>query len=194
MTPFQAMLARPLPLDSGLRDHDWQPGEPRRAVPFRAAGVITPEAMLSNTAYELMELRRRANGGHLSPDHQRPPRTGGDEDEAARRLSDAWTRVPDLAAARRELEQLYHDTGDRRAIEAARAIGTALDARQRASHRGELTCRFCHKTIERQTITGPPPEFCSRSCESKDYRQRRRDAEAAAAKPVPPPRDLTAPR
>jgi hypothetical protein len=184
LVPYSAMV--PVPLDSGMRDHDYEPGERRRAVIPRATGTVTAEMMLSNTAYELAELRSRdrAVSGRPAPDRKRPA-VAADQDEAARHLSDAWTRVPSPEQALALLSDLRSDTGDRRAVEAARTIEAMLSARQRAQQSGELRCRFCHAKIERHTIKGPPPEFCSRSCESRAFRQRKREAQAAEAKPVP---------
>jgi hypothetical protein len=189
--PYSAMV--PVPLDSGLRDRDWEPGEHRRMVPPRASGVITPQSALSNTAYEMAELRERESDRRAAlPASDHGPRAPhlADQDERRRSLSDGnpWTRVPDLATARRELQQLYHDTGDRRAVEASRAIEAMLSSRQRAPARtGELECKFCHKEIKRETIMGPPPEYCDRSCESRMYRQRKREQQAAEAKVGPSP-------
>jgi hypothetical protein len=183
LAPYSAMVR--VPLDSGMRDHDWEPGE-RRPVPQRAAGVITSQAMLSNTAYELAELRSRQRPADRAPrpDEQRPV-ARADQEEAALRLSDSWTRIPGLADARRELERLYHDTGDRRALEAARAIGSALGARSRADAiGGPPKCKWCEVEIPVTTNMGPPREYCSDAHAMKSYRMRKRAGEAAAAQPV----------
>lgn len=186
LAPYSAMV--PVPLDSGMRDHDYEPGERRRAVIPRATGTVTAEMMLSNTAYELAKLRSRdrAVSGRPAPDHQRPARSPSDQEEAARRLSDGWTRVPGLAEAKRELEQLYHDTGDRRVIEAARAIGSALDARRRSDATGgPPLCKWCQAEMPVTTNMGPPREYCTDAHAMKAYRMRKRAGEQQAAAPVP---------
>ena len=181
-------MARRVGPDSGMPMHADDDQTRRKVIP-RGRPATTLAGMLASGA---------ATYDHWLAAHypqQRPaaPRPRDEDGSGPPHLdgkpsADAWTGTPTPDEALQMLQALRSDTGDRRALEAARTLSSLIHARQRAADSsGELRCRWCHDPITRTTVMGPAPEYCSDAHRKAAARARLREQQAAEAKYGPSP-------